>query len=101
YLQQLLKAYYPDYIYSMNPFYPGYYNEEMKQIVKRYQTSQVSYTTGDLNRDNRLTFADLESLRNYLDDTNVINRNIVQQYLNGEIELTEAEIAELDCTNDG
>lgn len=101
YLQQLLKVYYPDYIYSMNPFYPGYYNEEMKQIVKRYQTSQVSYTTGDLNRDNRLTFADLESLRNYLDDINVINRNIVQQYLNGEIELTEAEIAELDCTNDG
>lgn len=101
YLQKLLQAYYPDYIYSVKPFYPGFYNEDMKQIVKRFQTSQVSYTTGDLNRDNRLTFADLESLRNYLDDTNVINRNIVQQYLNGEIELTEAEIAELDCTNDG
>lgn len=101
YLQKLLQVYYPDYIYSAQPFYPGYYNEEMKQIVKRYQTSKVSYTTGDLNMDNRLTFADLQSLRNYLDDSNVINSKIVQQYLNNEIELTEAEIAELDVTNDG
>lgn len=101
YLQKLLKAYYPDYIYSVQPFYPGYYNEDMKQIVKKYQTSKVSYTTGDLNMDNKLTFADLQSLRNYLDDSNVINSKIVQQYLNNEIELTKAEIAELDVTNDG
>lgn len=101
YLQNLLKAYYPDYIYAMKPFYPGYYNEEMRQIVKRYQTSKVSYTTGDLNMDNKLTFADLESLRNYLDDPNVINIEKVRKYLNNEITLTDAEIAELDVTNDG
>lgn len=101
YLQKLLREYYPDYIYSMEKFYPGYYDDNMKQIVKMYQTSQVNYTTGDLNRDNKLTYADLESLRNYLDDSNVVNRNKVQQYLNGEIELTDAEIAELDVTSDG
>ena len=101
YLQNLLKAYYPDYIYSMNPFYPGYYSDEMRKIVKKYQTSKVSYTTGDLNMDNKLTFADLESLRNYLDDPNVINIEIVRKYLNNEIELTDAQIAELDVTNDG
>ena len=101
YLQKLLKVCYPNYIYMKTPFYPGYYNDEMREIVKKYQTSKVSYTTGDLNRDNKLTFADLESLRNYLDDTNVINRNIVQQYLNNEIELSEEQIAELDVTDDG
>lgn len=101
YLQKLLQAYYPDYIYSVKPFYPGFYNEDMKQIVKRFQTSQVTYTKGDLNSDKRLTFADLQSLRNYLDDTNVINMKKVFKYLNGEIELTEAEIAELDANLDG
>ena len=101
YLQKLLKVCYPNYIYMKTPFYPGYYNDEMREIVKKYQTSKVSYTTGDLNRDNKLTFADLESLRNYLDDTNVINRNIVQQYLNNEIELSEEQITELDVTDDG
>ena len=41
YLQKLLQAYYPDYIYSVKPFYPGFYNEDMKQIVKRFQGAKL------------------------------------------------------------
>lgn len=100
YLQSLLKAYYPDYIRDNEFFDVGTYTDNVKELVKRFQTSFVKYTTGDLNRDNELTEADLTQLRNYLDDPDVLAYKKVKDYLDGKIELTDIEKATLDVTGD-
>lgn len=68
YLQELLKEYYPEHSADPNFFYPGYYNDKMRKLVLDYQKSKISYTKGDLNRDNKLTQEDLDIFRAYLDD---------------------------------
>ena len=40
----------------------GTYTDNMKKLVKEFQTSFVKYTKGDLNRDNDLTEADRKSV---------------------------------------
>lgn len=101
YLQKLLKAYYPDYAKDTNFFYPGIYNDKMKKLMLEYQKSKISYTYGDLNRDNRLSKEDLVMLRNYLDDNDVIAYNLILKYLRKEIELTPEQIKELDINGSG
>ena len=101
YLQKLLKEAYPQHSYDPNFFYPGNYNDNMRNIVRDYQRSKTRYTIGDLNRDNVLNDVDLKLLRDYLDDDNVIKYNTVLQYLNGEITLTPEQIKELDTDNNG
>lgn len=68
YLQKLLKEIYPEHTYDKSFFYPGNYSDNMKNIVKDYQRSKVSYTLGDLNRDGRINELDLKLLKNYLDE---------------------------------
>ena len=55
-------------MYDESFFYPGYYSDNMRALVREFQINQINYTKGDLNRDNRLTDVDLLLLRNYLDD---------------------------------
>lgn len=66
YLQKLLKEIYPEYSYNKSFFYPGNYSDNMRNIVRDYQHSKVSYTLGDLNRDSRINELDLRLLRDYL-----------------------------------
>lgn len=68
YLQKLLKELYPEHSEDPNFFYPGKYSDNMRKIVLDYQKSKISYTKGDLNKDNKLTQEDLTIFRAYLDD---------------------------------
>lgn len=99
YLQKLLKEYYPEYTYNEDVFYPGNYNNTIKQLVKNYQTSKINYTLGDLNRDNKLTYEDLTMLRQYLDDKKDLDT--ITDYLDSKITLTPAQLALLDVNKDG
>ena len=68
YMQELLKEAYPEYTYDENYFYPGIYNENMRDLVKKFQIYHYDYYYGDLNKDNKLDEVDLLLLREYLDD---------------------------------
>lgn len=99
YLQQLMKEYYPQYTYQKDFFYPGVYSENMKKLIKDFQKSQISYTLGDLNRDNRLTNEDLILMReliNALDDI-----SLVEKYLIDEVVLTPEQIVQFDLDKNG
>lgn len=101
YLQKLLKAYYPNHIYESNFFYPGRYNDDMRNLLKQYQTSKINYTTGDLNKDNKITTADLELLRSYLNDS--ADYTLAKKYIDNPAAnpLTPEEILRLDRNGDG
>lgn len=101
YLQQLLKEYYPEYVYQNNFFYPTRYDTNMRNIVKSYQKQKISYTTGDLNKDNHLSEADLILLRDYIDDS--ADYTLVQKYIADpeKYPLSDDEIARLDRDGDG
>ena len=103
YLQQLLKQYYPQYSLQRDYFYPGRFDTNMKNLIKKYQLSQADYTLGDLNKDNKLDKVDLQLLRHYLDkmygdidsDGNVNNtdKELLRNYLQNNLkELSESEI---------
>lgn len=100
YLQELLKEYYPEHIYEEDFFYPGRFDDKMREVLKQYQLSKISYTLGDLNKDNQLTNADLIVLRNYIDDS--ANYTKVQKYLadKEKYPLTDEEILMLDRDGD-
>lgn len=100
YLQQLLQVFYPEYIYDTNYFQVGIYTKNMQNLLKEYQKQRISYTTGDLNKDNEITYADLELLRNYIDDS--ADYTLVQKYLVDPVKypLSETEIQRLDRDND-
>ena len=101
YLQKLLQEYYPNHVYDPSFFYPGRYNDDMRNLLKKYQIEKISYTTGDLNKDNMLTTADLQLLRSYLDDSADYTK--VQKYIDDPEQnpLTEEEILRLDRNGDG
>ena len=101
YLQNLLKEYYPEHTYNNNFFYPGRYDINMQKVLKDYQTNKISYTTGDLNKDNKITNIDLKLLQNYIRDSN--DYNLVKKYLmdSEKYPLTPEEIIRLDQTGDG
>ena len=100
YLQKLLQVFYPEHIYDSNYFQTGIYTKNMQNLLKEYQKQRISYTTGDLNKDNDLTYADLELLRNYIDDSS--DYTLVQKYLADPIKypLSETDIQRLDRDND-
>ena len=100
YLQKLLQVFYPEHIYDSNYFQTGIYTTNMQNLLKEYQKQRISYTTGDLNKDNNLTYADLEVLRNYIDDS--ADYTLVQKYISDPIKypLTEEEIKRLDRNGD-
>lgn len=100
YLQKLLQVFYPEYIYDSNYFQTGIYTKNMQNLLKEYQKQRISYTTGDLNKDNNVTYADLELLRNYIDDSS--DYTLVQKYLADPIKypLSETDIQRLDRDND-
>lgn len=101
YLQKLLKEIYPEHIYDKSFFYPGVFSENMRNILYDYQRSIVHYIIGDLNRDNKISKSDLTMLRDYLDDPDVQDLNLIQAYLDNKVEITEADQARLDRNIDG
>lgn len=101
YLQRLLKSLYSTLAYDTTVFQRGFYNEYIQELVKIYQWNQVNYTTGDLNKDNKIDEKDLEILRNYIDDNNDYTK-IVNYIINPTLyPLTEEEILRLDTNEDG
>lgn len=101
YLQKLLKEAYPEHSYDKNFFYAGSFSDNMRSILKEYQCSKVSYTTGDLNKDNKLTNEDLVMLRNYIDDSSSLT--LIEKYLTDpeKYPLTAEQITSLDKDGDG
>ena len=101
YIQQLVKEAYPNHIYNKDFFYPTFYSDEMREVVKEYQLKQIYYTTGDLNNDNQITSADLEILRNYIDDS--ADYTMAQKYIADPIKypLSPEDFARLDRNGDG
>lgn len=101
YIQELLKEYYPEHFYSKNFFYPTRYDDNMRTIMYEYQRQNISYTIGDLNKDNRITTADLEILRNYINDS--ADYTLVQKFLTDPVTypLSPEEILRLDQDGDG
>lgn len=101
YVQKLLKEAYPELIYNEDYFKVGTYTKEMQQKLKLYQNSKIHYTTGDLNKDNKLDIRDVNIMRQYVDDSADYTK--VCKYLIDPIQypLTPAEIAELDRDGDG
>lgn len=100
YLQKLLKEIYPEHSEDPNFFYPGFYSDNMRQIVLDYQKSKTSYTKGDLNRDNKLTQEDLMLLKAYIDDPQH------QQYEQGLVDedstlLSDFQKGRADINSDG
>ena len=101
YVQKLLREVYPESIYDDNYFITGTYTDSMKQKLKNYQANKIHYTTGDLNKDNKVDNRDLEIMRQYVDDSADYTK--VCKYLIDPIQypLTPTEIAELDRDGDG
>lgn len=100
YLQKLLQEIYPEHAYDKNFFYPGYYSDYMRDILKEYQKSKIHYTTGDLNRDGKIDNTDLELLRSYIDAS--ADFTLVEKYITDPIKypLTQEEIDRLDVNGD-
>ena len=99
YLQKLLKEAYPEHSYNSKFFYPGFYNDNMRSVMYDYQKSKVSYTLGDLNRDNKITKEDVKMLQNYLVDK--AEQDLLSDYLAGKVELTDEQKVQLDRNHDG
>ena len=100
YLQKLLQEFYPEHMYDNNYFQTGIFTTKMKNLMKAYQTQQISYTTGDLNKDNSINNADLQLLRDYIDDS--ADYTIIQKYLADpeKYPLSDEDIKRLDRDND-
>ena len=100
-MQNLLKEAYPEHMYDDKFFYPGYYSNNMKQIVKDYQEAHTYYTTGDLDNDGKLTMNDANLLKAYLDDPQ--HQLWVIDPLNNEDSkiLGEFQKGRADINNDG
>ena len=81
-------------------FQVGIYTDKMRDIMKTYQTSQLSYTKGDLNNDNRVDNADVILMRAFVDDASDYNK--VYKYLLDPIAnpLTPEEVEKLDQDGD-
>lgn len=101
YVQKLLAEVYSESIYDENFFKVGTFTTEMQQRLKAYQGNQIYYTTGDLNKDNKIDEKDITIMRNYVDDS--IDYNKVCKYLIDPINysLTPAEVLVLDRDEDG
>lgn len=100
YVQKLLNAIYQDELLDKDYFTVGVYNDKVKQLLKRYQNNQIHYTTGDLNKDNKVDNKDVEIMKQYVEDSADYNK--VCKYLIDPIQypLTPAEILELDRDGD-
>lgn len=101
YLQALLKELYPHFSYSKEYFDTGVYNDGLRELVSNFQKSLVSYDIGDLNKDGKITSADLVIMRNYLDELALYNTLL--EYLKdpNSVEMTDELLKKLDITKDG
>lgn len=101
YVQKLLSEVYPESYYDNNFFTVGSYTEDMRQKMKAYQGKQIHYTTGDLNKDNKVDEKDVTIMRQYVDDCADYTK--VCKYLIDPIQypLTREEIEAIDRDGDG
>ena len=100
YLQKLMKEIYPEGAYDNEYFLVGTYTDKMKEKLKDYQNTKISYTKGDLNKDNNINSSDVLLLRKYVDDSADYTK--VCKYLIDpeKYPLTREEIARLDQDGD-
>lgn len=82
YTQNLVTDIYPDY---KDTFIPGYYSDELKKLVERFQREYIYYDKGDLNIDNKVNLVDIR---------------LVENYLRGEAELSETQLKLADVNSD-
>lgn len=82
YAQNLIRELYPLYDES---FIPGIYSDLLKDLIEQYQRTKVSYGKGDLNKDNKI---------------NETDTTMLSEYLNGERELSEAQLKLADVDGD-
>lgn len=107
FVQSLLKEWYRGSIYNKKLFYPGYYSDEMRNILSEYQHSKVEYTYGDLSRNGKLDEDDLTIMREYLYGVNELMSNCpitlqeLRDYLDGVIQLTGDKLEWADVNRDG
>lgn len=82
YTQNLVTDIYPDY---KDTFIPGYYSDELRKLVERFQREYIYYDKGDLNIDNKVNLVDIR---------------LVENYLRGEAELSETQLKLADVNSD-
>ena len=99
YIQKLLKEVTSETV--GNSLVLGIYNEEMRLLMKQYQSNKMYYTTGDLNKDGKLDSKDLEIMQQFVMDCTGYTK--VCKYLSDpdKYPLTPEEIIELDVDEDG
>lgn len=100
YVQKLLSEVYSESYYDDNFFTVGTFTDDMRQKLKAYQGNQIYYTTGDLNKDNKIDENDVTIMRQYVDDCADYTK--VCKYLIDPISypLTKEEILSLDRDED-
>lgn len=70
YTQNLVTDIYPDY---KDTFIPGYYSEELRKLVERFQREYIYYDKGDLNVDNKVNLTDIRLLEGFLRGETVLS----------------------------
>jgi hypothetical protein len=101
YLQDLMKELYPKFAFDEYYFDTCFYTEGLQELVKDFQKSLISYEIGDLNKDGKITEADLVILRNYLDDLD-LQKRLDKYVINPtDVEFTDEEFKKLDLNKDG
>lgn len=83
YVQDLLTELYP---ITADSYVPGYFSDEMKDLIKQYQKTKYFLKAGDMDADGEITQVD---------------EKIVREYLDGEREFTDHEVNLADVNNDG
>lgn len=99
YVQKLLNEINPESDIQHN-FTLGVFDDNMRDIMRQFQSSKMDYTTGDLNKDNKLNKLDLDIMRQFVDDCADYTK--VSKHLSNPIKypLTREEVIELDRDGD-
>lgn len=108
FVQEMLKEYYPYSDFGTDFLHVGNYTDTMRDMVKEYQRTKISYKYGDLDRDGKLTTKDLTILREYLYGLNDFELNTpitlkeLRDYLDGiDTSLSYEKLQWADVNQDG
>jgi len=108
FVQEMLKEYYPYTNFGTDFLHVGNYTQTMRDMVKEYQKSKITYTFGDIDRDGKLTEKDLIILREYLYGLNdleletPITLKELRDYLDGvDTSLSYEKLQWADVNRDG
>lgn len=82
YVQNLIGDLYPTY---KDTFVPGIYTDKLRELVEQFQRKYTHYDKGDLNVDSQIDLIDIKML---------------EDYLNGEGELSQTQLLLADVNSD-